>query len=115
MAMSTQMNRSPVESLGLKRPQKGVSAGLPGIDGPSNQERPGFADMLREVSRGINRGIRAPEPQGFKPQDDVRPAARQEQESRSTDRGRPEPTEESGRPVGDKVSAQRSAARGWNK
>ena len=61
--------------------------------------------MLREVSRGV----RAPGPQGLKPQDDVRPAARQEQESRSPDKGRPEPPEESGRPVGDKASAQRSA------
>ena len=71
MAMSTQMNRSPVDQLGLKRPRQGGGAGLPGLDGPTDPERPGFADMLREVSRGI----KAP-----RPQDDVRPAARQQQE-----------------------------------
>jgi len=96
MAMSTQMNRSPVDQLGLKRPRQGGGAGLPGLDGPTDPERPGFADMLREVSRGI----KAP-----RPQDDVRPAARQQQEPRSPDAGRPE----SKRPVDDKPTAQRPA------
>ncbi|SVE19516.1 uncharacterized protein METZ01_LOCUS472370, partial [marine metagenome] len=60
---------------------------------------PGFAYMLREVSRGI----KAP-----RPQDDVRPAARQQQEPRSPDAGRPESPEDK-RPVDDKPTTQRPA------
>jgi len=99
MAMSTQMNRSPVDQLGLKRPRQGGGTGLPGLDGPTDPERPGFADMLHEVSRGI----KAPQPQ-----DDVRPAARRQQEPRSPDAGRPESPEDK-RPVDDKPTAQRPA------
>ena len=99
MAMSTQMNRSPVDQLGLKRPRQGGGTGLPGLDGPTGPERPGFADMLREVSRGI----KAP-----RPQDDVRPTARQQQEPRSPDAGRPESPEDK-RPVDDKPTTQRPA------
>lgn len=99
MAMSTQMNRSPVDQLGLKRPRQGGGTGLPGLDGPTDPERPGFADMLHEVSRGI----KAPQPQ-----DDVRPAARQQQEPRSPGAGRPESPEDK-RPVDDKPTAQRPA------
>lgn len=98
--MSTQMNRSSMESLLLERPRKG--GGLPGIDGPSGPGRSGFADMLRQVSRGIN--ARSPAPQ---PQKEVRPAVRQEHETRAPDSGRPA-SPEGDRPVADRTRAERT-------